>query len=157
MINIGIDVHKKTCIVTVKDQTAKVLEQTEFSNTSYGIKKFAVQIKKRYTRRKIRAVCEATGNYWILLHDMLEDNKIDTKLAHPAKTKAIAHAKLKDDKVDSEVLADLLRTDMVYESFVPDRYYRDLRGLSRARIDAVRLGTGEKNKITAIGEDPPRI
>ncbi len=34
MINIGIDVHKKSCVVTVKDDTARILEQTEFSNTA---------------------------------------------------------------------------------------------------------------------------
>ncbi len=150
MINIGIDVHKKTCVAAIKGRAAKTLEQTEFSNTADGIRGFIGQIKKKYAKHKIRAVCEATGNYWILPHDMLEDNKIDTQLAYPAKTRAIAQAKLKDDKVDSEVLANLLRMDMVYESFVPDRYYRDLRFLSRARIDAVRMGTGEKNKITAI-------
>jgi transposase len=49
-------------------------------------------------------VCESTGNYWIRLHDTLEDNGIDTVLANPIKTKIIAQAKLKDDKVDSNVL-----------------------------------------------------
>ena len=73
-------------------------------------------------------MCESTANYWIRLHDTLEDNGIDTVLAHPAKTKIIAQAKLKNDKLDSDVLADLLRSDMmVYESFVPEKYYRDLR------------------------------
>ncbi len=31
MINIGIDVHKKTCVATIKGRAAKTLEQTEFS------------------------------------------------------------------------------------------------------------------------------
>ncbi len=82
----------------------------------------------------------AAGNYWILLHDMLEDEQIGTLLAHPAKTKAIAHARLKGDKVDS-VLADLLRMDMVYESFVPDMVHTSKIGMwspthiNQARID----------------------
>ncbi|MEO9309917.1 MAG: hypothetical protein ABI337_06440 [Nitrososphaera sp.] len=41
--------------------------------------------------------------------------------------RSIAQARLKNDKLDSDVLADLLRSEMVYESFVPEKYYRDLR------------------------------
>ena len=85
----------------------------------------------------------------MILHYTLEDHGIDTLLAHPAKIKTITHAKLKDDKIDSAILADLLRMDMVYESFMPDKHYRDLRSLFRDRIDMARAGTGEKNKIMA--------
>jgi transposase len=55
------------------------------------------------------------------LHDTLEDNGINTLIANPLKTKIIALARLKDDKIDSNALADLLRADLVNESFVPDR------------------------------------
>ena len=149
MINIGIDVHKKMCVTTVKDDTSKILEQSEFRNTPDSIRRFAKAVKRKYEGHDIKAVCESTGNYWMMLHDILEDYGIDTLLAHPAKIKAIAEAKLKDDKIDSSILADLLRMDMVYESFVPDKHYRDLRSLSRDRIGMVRVGTAEKNKITA--------
>ena len=86
-----------------------------------------------------------------MLHDTLEDEfGIDTLLAHPAKTKVIAQAKLKNDKVDSEVLADLLRTDMVYESFVPNKKYRQLRSLVRSRLTEVRKVTRYKNAAHAV-------
>lgn len=149
MINIGIDVHKKTCMATVKGAAPEILEQSEFSNDPGGIASFAGRVKRKYRGQDIRAVCESTANYWIMLHDMLEDSGIDTLLAHPAKTKAIAEARLKDDRVDSAILADLLRMDMVYESFVPDKHYRGLRSLSRDRIDMVEAGTRQKNRITA--------
>ena len=45
---------------------------------------------------------------------------------------------------------NLLRSDMIYESFVPDSYYRDLRSLARTRIKFTRLFTEEKNMIHAI-------
>lgn len=149
MINIGIDVHRKMCVATIKGDSRDILEQTEFANRKQDIEEFAEHVKKKYGA-DARAVCESTGNYWIILHDTLEDHGIDTVLAHPSKTKAIAQAKLKDDRVDSEVLADLLRTDMVYESFVPDKRYRDLRSLARTRLDRVRTATDQKNKITAL-------
>ena len=62
----------------------------------------------------------------------------------------IAYARLKDDKVDSEVISDLLRSDMIYESFVPDFYYRDLRNLTRVRVKFTRKSTEIKNMAYAI-------
>ena len=90
MINIGIDVHKKKCIATIKDDSRQILEQTSFDNTVEQITRFANSIKQRYNTA--RAVCESTANYWIKLHDTLEENGINTILAHPAKTR-IAQAK----------------------------------------------------------------
>ncbi|MFB5600942.1 MAG: hypothetical protein ACE5SW_12040 [Nitrososphaeraceae archaeon] len=44
------------------------------------------------------------------IHDTLEDNGIDTILANTYKTKIIAQAKIKSDKLDARILFDLLRT-----------------------------------------------
>ena len=151
MIYVGVDVHKKMCVATVKDENNKMLLQKDFINSRKGIEGFINEIKDRFGNQgPITAICEATGNYWYMLHDTLEDNGIDTKVAHPAKTKSIAQAKLKNDKVDSAVLSDLLRADLVYEAYVPNAYYRNLRTLVRLRIDCVRSSTRCKNRITAI-------
>ncbi len=86
MISIGIDVHKKNCVATIKKDTRKKLEQSSFENITHGMMGFIKHIKKTYGK-DIQAACESTANYWIRLHDTLEDNGIDTVLAHPAKTK----------------------------------------------------------------------
>lgn len=149
MINIGIDVHKRKCFATVKGSSREILQQVTFDNSSDDTMRFIKDVQQRYGT-SIRAVCESTANYWIRLHDILEENGIDTVLAHPAKTRIIAQAKLKNDKLDSEVLADLLRSDMIYESFVPDKDYRELRNLVRTRLGVVRTRTNYKNKIHSI-------
>ncbi|MFY9798434.1 MAG: hypothetical protein WAJ93_22315, partial [Candidatus Nitrosopolaris sp.] len=41
----------------------------------------------------------------------------NVKVAHPLMVKAIAYAKLKTDKVDARILADLLRTDLIPAAF----------------------------------------
>ena len=53
---------------------------------------------------------------WMRIHDTLEENEIDTILANPYKTRIIAEAKIKSDKLDARILSDLLRTDLIYES-----------------------------------------
>lgn len=151
MINIGIDIHKARCVATIKPAgSRKALEQTEFENTAKGIDGFIRHVKARYGRHKARAVCESTANYWYRTHDTFEEHGIDTVLAHPTKTKVIAQAKLKNDKVDSDILADLLNADLVYESFVPYRHYRDMRSLVRTRLGIVHGITRHKNTIHAI-------
>ena len=49
--------------------------------------------------------------YW--LNDHLEDGGFEVKLSHSLKTKAIAYAKVKTDKVDSVTLARLLRSNLL--------------------------------------------
>jgi transposase len=74
-----------------------------------------------------RPAVESTGNMWMRIHDTLEDHGIDTVLANPVKTKMIAQAKIKNDRLDSRILADLLRGDLVYESYVPSKEFREKR------------------------------
>jgi transposase len=86
---------------------------------------------------------------WIKIHDILEENGIDTILANPYKTKIItAEAKkIKSDKLDARILSDLLRTDLICESYVPKQENRDKRSLERHRITLSRTKTKLVNKV----------
>lgn len=101
---------------------------------------------------------EATVN-WYYLYDLLEELRIPVTLANPVKTRAIAEAKVKTDKVDSTILAHLLRADLVPAAYIPPQPVRDLRELLRYRAALVRLQTMIKNRIHAVllktGHDCP--
>jgi transposase len=64
-ICIGIDVHKKKCVATLK-RDSQIVEQISFYNNGHGIKEFIEHIK--LYSESATAVCESTGNYWIRLH-----------------------------------------------------------------------------------------
>jgi transposase len=66
-------------------------------------------------------------------------------VAHPFMVKAIAYAKVKTDKVDARILADLLRTDMIPE--IPEEKIRNLRDLARRKHYYVNTRTMFKNKV----------
>jgi hypothetical protein len=51
----------------------------------------------------------------------------------PFKTKAIASARIKTDKIDSTILAHLLRTDLLPAAYIPPRAVRDTREVLRYR------------------------
>lgn len=71
-------------------------------------------------------------------------------LAHPLKTRIIGEAKIKTDKIDSKVLAYMLKADMLPAAYVPSRDTMENKMLLRARISLVRIRTQVKNKIHAI-------
>ena len=55
---------------------------------------------------------------WSWLADLLEDYGFDAHLVHPLRCKAIASARLKNDKVDAAILAQLLRADLLPEAWI---------------------------------------
>lgn len=96
--------------------------------------------------RPIRLVMEATGN-WPYLYECWEPLVEEIQLAHPLKTKAIASARIKTDRIDKRILAQLGLADLVPQAYIPPREVRDLRDVLRHRAFLVRLQTKVKNRI----------
>jgi transposase len=90
---------------------------------------------------------------WSWLADLLEDYGFEAHLVHPLRCKAIASARLKNDKVDAAILAQLLRADLLPEAWIAPSAVRQLRALIRHRISLVRLGTQLRNRIHAVAAD----
>ena len=74
---------------------------------------------------------------WGWLVELLEE--LEPHLVHPSRCKAIASARLKNDKVDAATLAQLLRADLLPEAWIAPQATRDLRALLRHRAALVRL------------------
>src|SRR5436305_9631977 len=90
---------------------------------------------------------------WGWLAGLLEDYGFDPHLVHPLQCKAIASARLKNDKVDAATLAQLLRADLLPEAWIAPAEVRQLRALLRHRAGLVRLGTQQRNRIHAVVAD----
>jgi hypothetical protein len=90
---------------------------------------------------------------WGWLVRLLEDYGFDPHLVHPLRCKAIASARLKNDKVDAATLAQLLRADLLPEAWIAPLEVRQLRALLRHRTGLVRLGTQQRNRIHAVVAD----
>jgi len=87
---------------------------------------------------------------WAFVYDALEGHAEGIVLSHPKKTKAVASARIKTDKIDATVLAQLLRMDFLPTAYIPERKVRDLRDLLRHRAYLVRSRTGLKNRVHAL-------
>jgi len=141
---IGIDLHKAKSFVTRMDRRGRVLEQVNLPHATGALQRYLERIP-----RDTRIAVEATGN-WMWLYELIEARHPDLVLAHPLKTKAIASARMKTDKIDATTLAHLLRADLVPAAYIPPRAVRDTREILRYRASLVRLRVQVKNKIAAV-------
>ena len=71
-------------------------------------------------------------------------------VSNPRKTRAIAEAKVKTDKVDARILAQLLAADFLPGTWVADDRTRMLRRLVMRRTHLVKQRTRVKNQVHAI-------
>jgi transposase len=92
---------------------------------------------------------EACG-FWPAFREVVEPEVARLVLVHPQRVKAIASAKLKNDRVDSETLAHLLRCDLLPESWKADRETQARRQQVRLRATLVRQRTRLKNQVHAV-------
>lgn len=150
MYNIGIDVHKDKCVVAIKGESPEILKRTSFKNNAFGIVKFIDNLQKWNYLSTAEAACESTGNYYLLMYDMLKEAGIKTRVAHTYKLKIISESKYKDDNIDAEKLSELLRIKAIPECTVPDKAERDLRELVRTRSGMVGDIGKHRNRIEAI-------
>ena len=144
-VYVGLDVHKKYCYATMMDEKGETLCGRMFLNTIGELDRFIESIPSEDAEVVLEASTSALPVY-----DHLESKGLEMHMAHPLRTKAIASAKVKTDKIDSKVLADLLRMDGIPEAYVPSKEIRGLRDVVRHRISLVRMRTQIKNRIHAI-------
>lgn len=120
-----------------------IKKQIEISTDTDKVSKFF----KKYTNAQIAV--ESTMN-WIPFYENLESLGCQVVLSNPLQTKAIASARIKNDKVDSKVLADLLRTNLLPTAYIQPKDIRDLKELVRQRVHYVGIRTRIKNKIHSV-------
>jgi len=146
-VYVGIDVHRKRSQVAVvaEDGTVQLNK-----NTVNGTEPLLRLIGDLPAGTPV-AFEAAFGWGWLLR--LLEDYGFEPHLVHPLRCKAIASARLKNDKVDAATLAQLLRADLLPEAQLAPAEVRQLRALLRHRISLVRLGTQQRNRIHAVVAD----
>lgn len=141
---VGLDVHKNSTQAVVLDDQGNKIKDERFASTIADLDKFIGELDK-----EIEIVMEASS-VWQHLYEYLEDECYKVKLAHPLKTRLIAEARIKTDKRDAETLAQLLRVNLLPESYVPHKHARRERQISRHRASLIDIRTMIKNKIHAI-------
>jgi len=128
MFYTGIDQHKCTSYLTTVDDKGIIVKQANLKNNDHDLLNYFHEFGIPHS-----ATVETTGG-WYWMSDLLASNGINLKLAHAKFLKAIAYAKVKTDKVDSQILAQLLRMNFIPEAHKIPNEIRPLRDTLRARL-----------------------
>ncbi len=142
---VGLDVHKRVLEACLVDQAGKILDRKRFALNRRSLERFATEVLQPTDR----VALEATTNCWAVV-DVLQPHVARILVSNPMATKAIAQAKVKTDKVDAHVLAQLLRCDFLPEVWQPDEATRRLRELTGRRSALVGQRTMMRNRIHSV-------
>jgi transposase len=146
-VYVGIDVHRKRSQVAVVTEDGKVQVNRNVPN---GVEPILKVIGGLPTGTPV-AFEAAYGWGWLV--ELLENYGFDPHMVHPLRCKAIASARLKNDKVDAAILGQLLRADLLPEAWIAPADVRQLRALLRHRVALVRMGTRLRNRIHSVAAD----
>jgi transposase len=142
---VGLDVHKRIVEACLVDPSGKVVLRRRFGLNRLTLEWFAQKV----LRSGDRVAMEATTNCWAVA-DALRPRVAGVVVSNPMATKAIAQAKVKTDKVDAHVLAQLLRCDFLPEVWQPDEATRRMRELTGRRGALVGQRTAMRNRIHSV-------
>jgi transposase len=140
---IGLDVHRDFAQVAIW-QDGVVTQEGRFATTPEQVRAFANSLAPTD-----EVALEVTGNTWAIA-SLLASCAARVVVSNPAKTRAIAEAKIKTDKVDAAILAELLAADFLPAVWMPDAETAALRRQVHRRGHIVRQRTRLKNQVQAI-------
>jgi transposase len=137
----GLDVHKDSTYATVLDSSGKVVNQTRMNNE---------RVLSYLSHFRVCRVGMESSNQIAPLYRRLTSNGYSVTVSHPKKTRYIAEAKIKCDRVDSRVIAELVRLDALPLAYFPDEKTATLREKVRRRAFLVRSRVKLRVKIKSV-------
>lgn len=140
---IGLDVHREFAQVAIWED-GQVRDAGQIAICGEAIRMFADSLGP-----EDEVAIEATCNTHAIVRE-LEPVVGRVIVSNPMKTRAIAEAKVKTDKVDAAVLAELLAADYLPSVWVADQDIQALRRQVNRRDQLVRQRTRLKNQVQAI-------
>jgi hypothetical protein len=146
MWSTGIDRHREFCVVTTYGPEGPRVKQARGASTALALAPYFAEFPGPH-----RAVVESTGGGYGLA-DALAPLGVEPVLAHATRLQAISAAKVKTDQVDSDVLALLLRADLIPVAHLIHPDQRGPRDLMRTRLRLVAKCVSAQNSIDRLLE-----
>jgi transposase len=144
------DVHKDSVVACIRlSKSSADAQETvrTFATTTAGIFQLGDWLA---THGVTIAAMESTGVYWKPIWNLLED-RFQLMLVNARDVKQVPGRKT--DVVDSQWLAQLLSAGLLRASFIPDRPHRQLRDLTRQRMQLMNDLARVANRIQKVLED----
>lgn len=141
---VGLDVHKKTISYCVKTADGMIEQEGMIPARREALLQWVQQMPGPWV-----GALEATlFSEWI--YDFVSPWAEELKVGHPARMKAITAGKRKTDQLDARQIADLVRCNLLAESYMLPRPVRELRRVLRYRNLLVGQSVKMKNRISGL-------
>lgn len=140
----GLDVHKDFFQVCALAEDGQTRRDFRVGGNAEAIEAFGQRLA-----RSDQVVLEATFHSWAIVQ-ILRRYVDRVVVADPSQLKAIANARIKTDKVDAHILAQLLRMDFLPEVELPAAETWAVRQLMAHRNQLRRQSVATKNTIHAV-------
>lgn len=156
MFYLGIDIGKRTHAASIMPDTGKILlKGFSFKNTTEGGEQLLQQLNRfSIDPGNFSIGMEATGHYWLALFSFLDTNQYTVHVINPIQTdgwrKGTEIRKRKNDRIDSVLIADLIRYGSFGESALSDEPLLELKQLARYRSYLKGTASDFKRKIIAV-------
>lgn len=144
-IFVGLDVDKKSFAFTVKDHTDMKRSKKIPSNPE----QFFTYLQNNYSDKKVICAYEA-GPTGFHLYDYLTRKEIPCLVVSPLAIPKAPNERVKTNRIDSEKLAQDLRSGSLESIRVPQGDYRQLRYLVKTRENYAQLRKTTKQRIKAL-------
>src|SRR5271170_3111480 len=138
---VGLDVHRKSVVATAIDGTGQPVAQKKLGPNDSELTEFLEGLPGR--KHVALEACAMWEHYF----DAARASGAEVVLSNPYKTRLIAEATIKTDKVDSEALATLLRLNSLPTVYTPTPQLRALRLLVKDRVFFARKTHDLQNHI----------
>ena len=140
---VGLDIHRNFAeAAQIRDGVASQLGRVELERNK------VIAFAKRLGA-EAEVVIEATGNT-LAVAKLMAPHVKRVVIANPLQVRAIAHAKVKTDKIDAMVLAKLHAAGFLPEVWQPDEATERLRREVARRAVVVNSRTRVKNRVQAV-------
>lgn len=156
MFYIGIDIAKRSRQAAVTDISGNIIVKPfNFKNTAAGFTQFLSVLETNSVSKDNCVIgLESTGHYWHPLYFFLVEQKFSVKVFNPIQTAAfreITIRKVKNDNLDSIMIADFTRFGRYSETYIPSENMLALKNLSRFRLSVCDIcGSLEKRTIVLL-------
>jgi transposase len=144
----GIDVHKNSvtvCVLAPIGQRHIEVKKRKFRTYTRDLKQMRAWLKNCQVTE---IAMESTGQYWRPLWNLLEGEFAKLVLVNPQHIKGLNG--YKTDPKDAQWIADLLENGKLRGSWVPSRPIRELRDLTRHRVNLLADLNRAKNRIEQL-------
>ena len=141
----GLDLAKRETQLAVLDSSGEQIYQKRFATEREQFLRLAAELSCEDT-----VALEVTTNSTSIARLVRDNSTARVIVSNPIKTKIIAQAKIKTDKIDARVLAELARVGYLPEVWLPDEDTESLRQFISDRVSLVHRRTECKNSVHSV-------